>query len=139
MKKIMAVLVFLIAVVSLAAAIARASHPKTYQDATVLSVNKYEEPRMVGGDNPTDAPLADPETFTYDISVHANCGTYVGRYENWYDYVPAELSPNQKVQVRLTRSVMYVPIPNQEEVKMPIVSKKVERGTCEPTLTSAKR
>jgi hypothetical protein len=139
MKQIMAVLVFLIAVVSLAAAIAKSTQPKTYQDATVLSVNKYEEPHMVGGENPTDAPLADPDTFTYDISVHANCGTYVGRYQSWYDYVPAELSPHHKIQVRLTRSVMYVPIPNQEEVKMPIVSKNVERGPCEPTLTSAKR
>ena len=60
MKKIMAVLVFLIAVVSLAATIARASQPKTYQDATVLSVNQHEDPHMLGGDNPSDAPLADP-------------------------------------------------------------------------------
>jgi hypothetical protein len=94
---------------------------------------------MVGGDNPTDAPLADPQTFTYDISVRVNCGTYVGRYENWYDYVPSELSPNQKIQVRLTRSVMYVPVPNQKEVEMPIVNKHVERGLCESPRMSATR
>jgi hypothetical protein len=139
MKKIMVVLAFLFAVVSLAAAVAKVPQPKTYQDATVLSVNQHEDSHMVGGDNPTDAPLADPETFTYDISVRVNCGTYVGRYENWYDYVPAELSPNQKIQVHLTRSVMYVPIPNQNEVEMPIISKHVERGPCESTRMSAKR
>jgi hypothetical protein len=139
MKKRTALLVFLFAVVSLAAAFAKATQPKTYQNATVLRVNKYEEPPIVGSDNPTDAPAADPETFSYDISIRVHCGSYVGRYQSWYDYMPVELSPNHKIRVRLTRSVMYVPIPNQKELEMPIVSKHVERGPCESTQTSAQR
>jgi len=118
---------------------AKTSLPRPLQDATVLSVEKHEEQRMTGGDNPSDAPLPDPETFTYDISVRVDCGTYVGRYQSWYDYVPSVFTPNRKIQLRLTRSAMYVPVPNQKEVEMPIVSKHVERGPCETTRTSAQR
>lgn len=139
MNKKIVVPVVLFAALSFLSAFAKTSQPKPLQDATVLSVEKHEEQRMTGGDNPSDAPLPDPETFAYDISVRLSCGTYVGRYQSWYDYVPSVFTPNQKIQLRLTRSVMYVPVPNQKEVEMPIVSKHVERGPCEITRTSAQR
>ncbi len=57
--------------------------------------------------------------------------TYVGRYQSWYDYVPAVFQPNQKIHLRLTRGVIYVSVPNEREVELNIVNKHVERGPCE--------
>lgn len=139
MTRRIAVAVVVLLALSLPLVYAKESQPKPYQDATVLRVDKHDEATRTGGDNPSDAPLPDPETFSYDIAVRVNCGTYVGRYQSWYDYVPSLFSPNQKIHLRLTRSVMYIPVPNQKEVEMPIVSKHVERGPCEATRTSAQR
>ena len=137
MKTIVLLFASFIVAVCLPAAFAKTSQPKGYLQATVVSVNKHEQSTTVIGDNPTDAPLPDPETFAYDISVHVNCGTYVGRYQSWYDYVPSLFTPNQKIQLRLTRNMMFVPVPNQKEIEMSIVSKHVERGPCESANTSA--
>lgn len=85
---------------------------------------------MSSGSNPSDAPLPDPETYAYDVSVHVNCGTYVGRYESWYDYLPSVLSRNQNIYLRLTRGTMFVDVPNQRDLQMRIVSRHLERGSC---------
>ena len=135
-KSIVLPLVLLLAW-SLMTAAAKELQSKPYVDATVLRVDKHESSPQVGGDNPSDAPMPDPETFSYDIAVQVNCGTYVGRYQSWYDYVPALFAPDQRIQLRLTRSMMYVPVPNQREVEMSIVSKHVERGNCGSTSTRA--
>jgi hypothetical protein len=139
MTRRIAITMTVLLALTLPAVYAKESQPKPYQDATVLRVEKHEDQARVGGDNPSDAPLPDPETFSYDISVRVSCGTYVGRYQSWYDYVPSVFTANRKIQLRLTRSAMYVPVPNQKEVEMPIVSKHVERGPCNTTSTSAKR
>lgn len=128
MKRILATSAFLLIVVFAVAA--KESKPQTYLPATVLRVDKHEGQSSFIGGNPSDAPLPDPETYIYDVSVHVSCGTYVGRYESWYDYVPSILSAKQKIQVRLTRSVMYVPVQNEKDLEMPIVSRHVERGPC---------
>jgi hypothetical protein len=104
---------------------------KSYLDGTILRVERVESSARPSLDNASDAPMADPETFSYNVSVHVNCGTYVGRYENWYDFVPSVLAPNQKIQLRLTRSAMFVPMSNQKEIEMSIVSKHREAGPCE--------
>jgi hypothetical protein len=139
MKRRTVVLVVVVAALSLPAAVAKAPQTRNYQDAIVLRVDKHEDQPRAGGDNPSDAPLPDPETFSYDIALRVNCGTYVGRYQSWYDYVPAVFSPNQRIHLLLTRSVIYVPVPNQREVEMPIISKHVERGPCQTISTSAQR
>ena len=135
MKKIIVVLAVVLAVLSatLAAvsASAKESKIKQYLEGTVVRVDKHESEQVVSGENPSDAPLADPETFAYDVAVHVNCGTYVGRYQSWYDYVPSVFAADRKIQLRLTRSVMYVSIPNEKEIELAIVSKHVERGPCE--------
>lgn len=130
MKETIAVLILLLGNLSSLNASTKQSSVKTYLEGTVLRVEKHDTTPSTGGQNPSDAPLADPETYAYDVSVHVNCGTYVGRYESWYDYVPSVFTPKQKIQLRLTRSVMYVNVPNQKEVEMSIISRHVERGTC---------
>lgn len=129
MKKIFAGLAF-IGMLPLVNASNLPSTRKSYLEGTVVKIEKNDSPQMSSGSNPGDAPLPDPETYAYDVSVHVNCGTYVGRYESWYDYMPTALSPNQKIQLRLTRGEMFVDVPNQKELQMRIVSRHLERGSC---------
>ena len=96
-------------------------------------MDRHEEAARVPGENPSDAPLADPQVFAYDIAVHLNCGTYAGRFQNWYDYVPSIFKVDQKIQLRFTRGAMYVTVPNEKEVELSIVSKPGERGPREMT------
>ncbi|MBZ5547105.1 MAG: hypothetical protein LAO22_03945 [Acidobacteriia bacterium] len=131
MKKIVIVSAILASLLSVVCAFAKESKTKQYVEGTVVRVDQHERHENASGQNPSDAPLADPETYAYDVAVHVNCGTYVARYQSWYDFVPSVFSPNQKIQLRLTRSVMYVNVPNQKELELPIVSKHVERGSCE--------
>jgi len=130
-KKIVIVSAILTGMWTVLSASAKESKIKQYVEGTVVRVEKHESQANVSGQNPSDAPLADPETYAYDVAVHVNCGTYVGRYQSWYDFVPSVFSPSHKIQLRLTRSVMYVDVPNQKELELPIVSKHVERGPCE--------
>lgn len=131
MKKVVLLFAILAGILSVLSAYARQSPVKRYLEGTVVRVDKHEGVERGAGENPSDAPLADPEVFAYDVAVHVNCGTYVGRYQSWYDYVPSVLKANQKIQLRLTRSVMYVNIPDEKEVELSIVSKHIERGPCE--------
>jgi len=128
MKSIFAA-VLILGVLPLANATDKQGQP--YSKGTVIKVERYEAPPMASGSNPSDAPLPDPETYDYDVSVKVNCGTYVGRYETWYNYVPSVLAPNQKVQLRMTHGEMYVDVPNQKEVEMRIVSRHKEHGPCD--------
>jgi hypothetical protein len=128
-KKRLMQLLLIVGAFSFAHASSKPSQPKAYLEGTVLHVEKHETTQMSTGSNPSDAPLADPETYDYDVAVRVNCGTYVGRYESWYDYVPATLSANQKIQLRLARGTMFVNVPDQKEVPMRIVSHE-DRGSC---------
>jgi hypothetical protein len=130
-KKISIVIAVLAAMLAVINASAKESKIRQYFEGTVIRVDKYEPQQVVAGQNPSDAPLADPETFAYDVAVHVNCGTYVGRYQSWYDYVPSVFAADRKIQLRLTRSVMYVNVPNEKELELSIVSKHIERGPCE--------
>ena len=131
MKKVLVVLAILAATLAAVSAFAKESKIKQYLEGTVVRVDKHGSEQVVSGQNPSDAPLADPETFAYDVAVHVNCGTYVGRYQSWYDYVPSVFAADRKIQLRLTRNVMYVSIPDEKEIELAIVSKHVERGPCE--------
>ena len=131
MKKISIVIAVLAAMLAVINASAKESKIRQYFEGTVVRVDKYEPQQVVAGQNPSDAPLADPETFAYDVAVHVSCGTYVGRYQSWYDYVPSVFAADRKIQLRLTRSVMYVNVPNEKELELSIVSKHIERGPCE--------
>lgn len=104
---------------------------KAYQPGTILNVNKKE---ITSPDtccsNPTDTPLQS-QYFAYDVSVKVSCGTYVGRYESPYDYLPSSLAANQKVDVRLGKHNLYFDLPGDREMKMAIVHRQVEHsGPC---------
>ncbi len=48
------------------------------------------------------------------------CGTYVGRYESYIDYLPSAFSANKAIPVRLTKHVMYFDVPGERDMKMGI-------------------
>lgn len=109
---------------------AQTEHAKgTYQNATVVSVDKYAAPSNYAGTTPTDAPLQ-PQAYTYDVSVRVNCNVYVGRYESAIDYLPSVLAPNKAVDARVDKHRIYINVPgSDQQVKMGIVShKRAEQG-----------
>ena len=66
----------------------------------------------------------------YNVSVQLNCDVYVGRYESELDDLPAALSPQSTVPVRLNKNVMYLDFPG-DTVKTRIVHRQVsQEGTC---------
>ncbi len=99
------------------------------QQATVVSVNKYEAPFNFLG-NPTDAPLQSTE-YADNVAIQIGCNVYVGRYESAIDYLPNVLAPNHSVDVHLEKHVMYIHVPGDGEVKMGIVShRQIQNGSC---------
>lgn len=130
MKRIFAALLLVLGAFPLAFASSKHAQSNSFLEGTILQVEKHEAVQSRGGSNPSDAPLPDPETYDYDIAVRVNCRTYVARYESWYDYVPANLSASQQVQLRLAHGTMYVDVPNQKEVPMRIGSRHEDRGSC---------
>ena len=104
-----------------------------YQQATILSVDKQEldSPPNNGGRKVTDAPLHSTY-FSYEVSVRVNCGTYVGRYESAYDYLPSAFAADQQLPVRVTKHDMFFDLPGDRQFKMPITRKKMLSKTdCE--------
>lgn len=102
-----------------------------YQEGTILSIQSsgwrlpWPTPSVViiSGDAP-----AVSEIYEYDIAVKLNSGTYVGRYESYFDYLPlatCAFYPNQSLPVRLTRNVVHFKLPDRE-VEMGIVSRPGE-------------
>jgi hypothetical protein len=102
-----------------------------YQTAAVVSVKKHVSASNYVGDNPSDAPLQARE-YSYGIGIRLNCSVYFGRYESATRYLPSVFAPNQKVDVRLHKHIMYVSLPfSDEEVMMGIVGhKRVKDEVC---------
>ena len=103
---------------------------QTYAQGTVVEVQKHEvySPEYsAGGSNPSDASLAS-RYYAYEVSIRVDCRTYVGRYETPFNYLPAAFTPNQAIQVRVTRHVMYFDLPADPELRMGIVHHSSECG-----------
>ncbi len=80
----------------------------------------------IGGSDPSDAPLTS-RYYAYQVFVRVDCKTYVGRYETPFKYLPSEFTPDQPIQVRLTKHVMYFDLPNAPDMRMGIVHRS---STC---------
>jgi hypothetical protein len=102
-----------------------------YEPATVVSVQRYQSPSNYGGDNPTDAPLR-PREYAYDIGIRLACNVYVGRYQSAINYLPSGFTPNQTVDVRLQKHILYVSLPGGDwDVKMGVVGRRrVKDESC---------
>ena len=110
---------------------AQSKHMSGYEQATIVSVDKYTAPSNYAGDTPSDAP-AQPEPFAYDVGVRLNCNLYIGRYQSAIDYLPSAFAPNHTVDVRLDKHLMFVSLPDGDRiVKMGIVShKRLNEQVC---------
>jgi hypothetical protein len=106
-----------------------------YQQGTILSVEKHEvhSPEYSGGSNPSDAPLTST-FYAYDVSVRADCGTYVARYESPTEYLPSQFASGHPIQVRITKHFAYFNVPINREMKMAITHRqRIREGTCDET------
>jgi hypothetical protein len=113
--------------------------PHNYEQGTILRVEKHEvqSPEYSGGSNPSDAPLTST-FYAYEVSVRGDCGTYVARYESPTDHLPSEFASGHPIQVRVTKHFAYFNFPINQEMKMAITHRQIDRaGTCDAT--SAKR
>ncbi|MFZ0285533.1 MAG: hypothetical protein WAL32_09900 [Terriglobales bacterium] len=99
------------------------SRSTSYWQGTVVEVQKhkvYSPDYMMGGSNPSDAPLTS-RYYAFEVAVRVACNTYVGRYETEFNYLPSAFTPNQPIRVRLTKHVMYFDLPNDPDMRMGIV------------------
>jgi hypothetical protein len=107
------------------------AQPRTSQQGTIISVQKQQvaTPSVRTGADPDRTPLQSHYTV-YNVSVQLNCNVYVGRYESALDDLPAALSPQSTVPVRLNKNVMYLDFPG-DTVKTRIVHHEVSpEGAC---------
>jgi hypothetical protein len=120
----------LLLVVTMSALSAKAKEvqSKGFQQGTVVSVERQEvvSPNQCCYSG-TDAPLQ-TQYYAFDISVRVGCGTYVGRYESYIDYLPSAFSANNEIPVRLTKHVMYFDVPGERDMKMGIVHRSIDRA-----------
>ncbi|MGA8492450.1 MAG: hypothetical protein WB711_18635 [Terriglobales bacterium] len=101
-----------------------------FVQGTVLRVEQhkvYSPEYTIGGSNPSDAPLT-TRYYAYEVAVRVNCKTYVGRYETLLNYLPSEFTPNEPIQVRLTKHVMHFDLPYDPDLRMGIVRRKSDCG-----------
>jgi hypothetical protein len=126
MKKNLRICIVVLVVAVPALYAAEPGHPNPYVQGTVVYVQQhkvYSPDSMIGGSNPSDAPLTS-RYYAYEVSVRVDCKTYVGRYETPFNYLPSEFTSNQPILVRLTKHVMYFDLPNDPDMKMGIVRRR---------------
>lgn len=110
---------------------------KQPQQGTIVDVQKQNlsTPPVRMGADPDRTPLQSHYN-RYNVSVRLNCEMYVGRYESELDDLPAELSANNSVPVRLVRHTMYLDFPG-DSVKIRIVHHKPnQEAACDQTASA---
>lgn len=125
-KLCIAIVVFLTAGAMLGAPSNRSAR---YVQGTVVDVqeHKMQSPDYtLGGSNPSDAPLTS-RYYVFDIAVRVDCTTYVGHYQTAFNYLPSIFTRDQKIEMRLTKRVMYFDLPNYPDFRIGIARRK---GTC---------
>lgn len=125
-KAYLSVLV-LVVTMSVLSAKAKEVQSKEFQQGKVVSVERQEvvSPNQCCYSG-SDAPLQ-TQYYSFDVSVRVGCGTYVGRYDSYIDYLPSAFNPNKEIAVRLTKHVMYFDVPGERDMKMGIVHRKIDR------------
>lgn len=124
-KAYLSVLVLVVTMSALSAK-AKEVQSKGFQQGTVVSVERQEvvSPNQCCYSG-SDAPLQ-TQYYAFDVSVRVGCGTYVGRYESYIDYLPSAFSANKEIPVRLTKHVMYFDVPG--DMKMGIVRRSIDHA-----------
>jgi hypothetical protein len=98
-----------------------------YQPATVVSVESHATPSNNEGGDPSDAPLQSVVN-SYDIGIRLGGTVYRASYDSAFEDMPSIFSPNHPVEVNLKGHVMYVKLPGDRAVEMPIESRAGENS-----------
>jgi hypothetical protein len=96
----------------------------------VLAVRKsrVQSPEYtMGGSNPSDAPLTS-RYYEFEVSIRVGCMRHVGKYQTAFNYLPAAFDPDQAIQFRLTKHVMYFDVPDTAGIRMHIIHRRNECG-----------
>jgi hypothetical protein len=102
-----------------------------YVQGTVVKVQQHrmQSPDYAfGAGNPSDAPLTS-RYYGFDVVVRVGCTSYVGHYETAFNYLPSIFTPDGKIEMRLTKRVMYFDLPNYPDFRIGIVHRKRACGT----------
>ena len=109
---------------------AHAVHKKEeWVQGQVVEVQKHraQSPEYtMGGSNPSDAPLTS-RYYEFEVSIRVGCQTFVGTYQTPFNYLP--FTPDQRIQFRLTKHVMYFDVPDSAGIRMHIAHRREECGT----------
>ncbi len=129
MKTIYMVIAMLI-IVPMSKASPTRSNSSAFMQGVVVDVRQhkvYSPDSTNGGSNPSDAPLTS-RYYAYEVSVRVDCKIYVGRYETPFNYLSSAFTPDRPIQVRLTGHAMYFDLPNDPDMRMSIVRRRMECG-----------
>jgi hypothetical protein len=124
----------IISAVPIPYAVGQAKQP---QHGTIVDVQKQNvsTPPVRTGADPDRTPLQS-HYYLYNVSVRLNCDVYEVRYESELNDLPAALSANNSVPVRLMKHTIYLDFPG-DSVKMRIVRHKVsQEGACNQTASA---
>ena len=91
------------------------------QPAIVVSVENHDPQSNSNYAGPLDLPLQ-PQIYSYDIGIQVGSTLYRTSYASAFDYLPAVFATNHPIQVDLGDHVMYVTLPDDRAVRMPIAS-----------------
>jgi hypothetical protein len=91
------------------------------QPAIVVSVENHDPQFNSNYAGPLDLPLQ-PQIYSYDIGIRVGSTLYRTSYASAFDYLPAVFATNHPIQVDLGDHVMYVTLPDDRAVRMPIAS-----------------
>jgi len=91
------------------------------QPAIVVSVENHDPQSNSNYAGPLDLPLQ-PQIYSYDIGIQVGSTLYRTSYASAFDYLPAVFATNHPIQVDLGDPVMYVTLPDDRAVRMPIAS-----------------
>ena len=78
MKETVVAIAVLAAMLAVDSAFAKESKIDRYVEGTVVRVDRHESKANVSGQNPSDAPLADPETFAAVAALLASVALLAG-------------------------------------------------------------
>ena len=91
------------------------------QPAIVVSVENHDPQSNSNYAGPSDLPLQ-PQIYSCDIGIRVGSTLYRTSYASAFDYLPAVFATNHPIQVDLGDHVMYVTLPDDRAVRMPIGS-----------------
>jgi hypothetical protein len=91
------------------------------QPAIVVSVENHDPQSNSNYAGPLDLPLQ-PQIYSYDIGIRVGSTLYRTSYASAFDYLPAVFATNHPIQVNLGDHVMYVTLPGDRAVRLPIES-----------------